>query len=222
MLYSIDIETENKGIDVVNGVTRILSVQIGDEKKQEVYYADATLDGFNLKQAKTRIEELLDAGHSFAGYNIKNFDLPKLAQFLGVNIPESRAVDIIEMNEFAGLKKKIGWNRIPLERACQAYGIDAGHKELMTKRASPYFLKEQVIAEARTYVKSLIHEKGWSEDYCLSYAVKSLAYKQAIIDAYQEFIKEQAGISTLFYKYAIGDIICEHKLRQALTGSNVG
>lgn len=215
MHYSIDIETENEGIDVFNGVKRVLSVQIGDDAKQELYHVDSKLSTDSLILVKDRIRSLLDEGHSFVGYNIKNFDIPKLKQFLEVDIPQSSIVDIIEMKGVTMLKEKLGRKSLRLEQVCEAYGIDASHKNMMNEYSQKFQTRE-ITAEARLYAKQLTSEKGWSEEFAYRYSVESLAKKEAITESYREFVKLDGSKNTLFYRYAVGDIISEHQLFKAL------
>jgi hypothetical protein len=51
MYFVIDIETENTGSDIMKDNKRILSIQIGDDTKQELYYADSTDSQWTLKRA---------------------------------------------------------------------------------------------------------------------------------------------------------------------------
>lgn len=209
MLYSIDIETQNEGINVFDGVKKVLSIQIGDDEKQELYYADGK-DRFTLTAAKARIESLLDEGHSFAGYNIKNFDIPKLKEFLDIDIPQNKIVDIIEMKGIAILKEKLRRERLKLEEVCHEYHVDASHKTLMVE-FSQRFRTPKLLEEANNAAKELI-VKGWRPQFATNYAIDSLATKQAIIESYHEFLLQKGSSNTLFHKYAVGDIISEHKL----------
>ena len=93
MYLVIDIETENTGTDVLEDNKRIISVQIGDDTKQDLYWADSKDPQWNLESAKKEIVSLLSKGVIFAGHNIRGFDVRFLKEFLGVEIPESNIHD---------------------------------------------------------------------------------------------------------------------------------
>lgn len=73
---------------------RIISVQIGDDTKQNLYWADSKNPLWTLESAEKEIASLLSQGVIFSGYYIKGFDIPLLKQFLGIEIPHSNVLDI--------------------------------------------------------------------------------------------------------------------------------
>jgi len=213
MYLMIDIETENTGSDIMKDNKRIISVQIGDTTKQELYYDDSKDPQCTLVSAKKQITSLLSRGYIFAGYNIKAFDIPILKQFLGVEIPESNIFDLSQTPRVTELRKN---KRFRLEDVCAEFGVEVSHKRRMNEMAEKYKdrqdIKDQAYAKAKDYVRN----KGWSFDFSYNYVLDKIAGGYAIFDAYQEFVKSGGQKNTLFYEYAIGDVICEHRLLKAL------
>lgn len=125
MYVAIDIETENTGTDIMEDNKRIISVQIGNDTKQTLYWADSKDPKWNLESAKKEIESLLSQGIIFVGYNIKDFDVRFLKQFLDIDIPESNILDICKSPKIPQLTGKMK-NR--LEEACAACGVKVAHK----------------------------------------------------------------------------------------------
>lgn len=64
--------------------------------------------------------------------------------------------------------------------------------------------------------KELEKKKNWSSDFSYNYALDKVAGGNAIYDAYLEFVESGGQKNTLFYEYAIGDIISEYQLFKAL------
>lgn len=216
MFYSLDIETENEGIGVLNGVKRVLSIQIGTDTNQELYYADSEEKGLSLQHGIKRIEQLVDDGYSFSGYNIKGFDLKILKDHYDLAIPQSKVIDLMESDAIKSLKQRTNRTYASLEWVCQAYSIDSSHKKQMDEYSRRYYDDTRFKTDAIILGKMLVSQRGWDPDYCERYALKNLSFKQAIIDTFLEFIKANGSHDSLFYRYAIGDIICEHKLLKAL------
>jgi hypothetical protein len=209
----IDIETENTGTDIMKDNKRILSVQIGDDTKQNLYWADSREPQWNLENAKKEIASLLSQGVIFAGYNIIGFDVQFLKQFLGVKIPESNVLDLCQS---AKLIQLTGKKRARLEEACSACGIEVAHKQRMNEKAEKYktidAFKNQALAKAEELVKN----KAWGFNFSYNYALDKVAVGNAIYDAYLEFVRCGGQKNTLFYEYSIGDVISEYKLLKAL------
>jgi hypothetical protein len=218
MEVAIDIETENLGSDVMNDNKRLLSIQIGTSKGQELYWADSKQEGESLSFVPKRIDSLIVKGCIFVGYNIKGFDLVFLNKFLDVEIPEKNIFELIETNGVNKIKAKKGKRYCSLEEACSEYGVDVKHKKLMDKRAELFINNREIMDQAKVAAKKLVKEKGWSTEFSYDYALKKIAGGNAIFDAYNEFIQMNGSKKTLFYEYAIGDIISEYNLFQALRG----
>ncbi len=217
MVFVIDIETENTGADVMADNKRIISVQIGDSINQELYYADARDPLQSLAQAKSRIASLVREGNVLAGYNVKGFDILFLKQFLGVDIPNANVLEIMDMEEMAQLRNRLGKRYLRLEEACMEFGISPDHKRLMDKRAEPFKSNPEILARADTAAQKLVTTKGWSFEWSRGHALDKIAGGHAILASYQEFVSKGGSKDTLFYTYAIGDVVCEYKLWQALT-----
>ena len=215
-MYSvIDIETENTGADIMKDNKRILSVQIGDDIKQKLYWADSVEPQWSLESAKNEIASLLFQGVVFAGYNIKGFDIRFLREFLGVEIPEMNTLDLC-LCQKQKLTKLTGRNRPRLEEVCEACGIRVTHKQRMKEKAKKYKSIEDVKKQALAKAKELVEKRGWSQGFSYNYALDKIAGGMAIYDAYLEFVKSGGQKNTLFYEYAIGDVISEYQLLKAL------
>ena len=213
MYIVIDIETENTGADIMKDNKRVISVQIGDASQQELYYDDSKDSQWTLEKSKMRIASLLSQEYIFAGYNIKNFDIPILNRFLEIEIPESNMFDLSHTPRVTELRR----NRIfSLEDVCREFGIKANHKQKMNEKAEKYKarqdIKDQASAKAEEYVKN----RGWTFEFSYNKALRKIAGGNAILDAYQEFVRTGGQTNTLFYECAIGDVICEHRLLEAL------
>lgn len=215
MYLIIDIETENTGTDVMEDNKRIISVQIGDDTKQTLYWADSKDPQWNLESAKKEIESLLSQGVIFAGHNIRGFDVRFLKQFLGVEIPESNILDPCQCQS-QKLTQLTGKNKPRLEEACAACGVKVTHKQRMNEKANKYKSIEAFKKQALTKAKELVRNKGWSLNFSYDLVLDKIAVGNAIYDAYLEFVKSGGQKNTLFYEYAIGDVISEYQLLKAL------
>jgi hypothetical protein len=213
MYVVIDVETENTDTDIMKDNKRIISVQIGDATQQELYYDDSKDPQWTLKKAKMKIMSLLSQGYVFTGYNIKNFDFPILNQFLKVEIPDSNIFDLSQMPRVIELKK----NKIfRLEDICEKCGIEVNHKRKMNEKAQKYKERHDIVELAYSKAEDLVKNKGWNFDFSYKYALDKIAGGNAIFDSYQEFVNCGGKKDTLFYEYAIGDVICEYRLLKAL------
>jgi hypothetical protein len=215
MYLIIDIETENTGTDVMEDNKRIISVQIGDDNKQDLYWADSRNPQWNLESAKKEIGSLLSQGVIFAGHNIKGFDVRFLKQFLGVEIPESNIHDFCQCQS-EKLTRLTGKNKPRLEEACAAFGIKVAHKQRMNEKAIKYKSIEAFKKQALTKARELVEKKGWSLNWSYDHVLDKIAVGNAIYEAYLEFVERGGQKNTLFYEYAIGDVISEYQLLKAL------
>ena len=192
---------------------RILSVQIGDDTTQNLYWADSKDPKWTLESAKKEIASLLSQGVIFSGYNIKGFDIRFLKQFLGVEIPEANILDLCQSPK---ITQFTGKNKARLEEACVACGVKVTHKQRMNDKAKKYKSMEAHKNKALAKAKELVENRGWSQDFSFNYALDKVAVGNAIYDAYLEFVKSGGPKNTLFYEYAIGDVISEYQLLKAL------
>ena len=212
---AIDIETENTGIDIMKDNKRIISVQIGDDIKQNLYWADSPKSAWNLTSAEKELSSLIAQGVIFAGYNIKGFDIPLLKQLLGIEIPQANWLDICqtpEMTKFHKLNKD--WT---LECACNKWLVDANHKQKMNAKAEKYKTRQDIIEKAKAGAIEIKRTMTWlTPGEAYTKALKKLAGGNAVYDAYLEFKESGGQKDTLFYEYAIGDIISEFSLLKKL------
>jgi hypothetical protein len=208
----LDIETENTGYDVMADNKRIISVQIGDSTKQELYYADASSQDDSLARAKERIYGLLDVGTVFSGYNITGFDIPILTKFLNVEIPMKNILELSKTPLVANICQQRNRKTLRLEDICTQLSINSAHKEEMNKKAETYKTKPEIISQAKEAARDLASRKGWDLDFSLKYAVDKIAGGNAIYDSYKDFITSGGSENTLFYRYAVGDIVSEYEL----------
>lgn len=215
MYLGLDTETKNLGFDIMKDNECMLSVQTGDNSNQKLFWADSTDAQWNLGSAKREIQNLLSKGVIFVGYNIKGFDLPMIKQFLNVDIPESQILDLC-LCQPQKIAQLTGKNRSRLEEACKAFGIDASHKQRMDEKAKAYKTNEAFKARSLVRAKELVQDKKWSYNFSYDYALDKIAGGNAIYDAYLEFAKSGGQKNTLFYEYAVGDVISEYQLLKKL------
>jgi len=209
----LDVETKNLGCDVIKDNEQLLSFQLGDATEQELYYYDSKDKQSNLEIGKKRIMSLLSQGVTFAGFNIKNFDISILKQFLGVEIPDSNIFDLYQTPRVCELRNmKI----FGLERVCGEYGIGVVHKRKMNERAEKCQAKEVIQIEAKAKALEVMKKKGGTFNYAFNEVLHKIAYGHAVWGSYLEFVESGGQKNTLFYEYAIGDVICEHQLLKKL------
>ena len=65
--------------------------------------------------------------------------------------------------------------------------------------------------------QEIVRSKRWSWDFTFNRVLEKIAGGHAIYDSYQEFVQSGEQKDTLFYEYAIGDVICEYRLLRVLT-----
>ena len=168
MYRIIDIETENTGTDIMEDNKRILSVQIGDDTIQNLYWADSKDPQWTLESAKKEIASLLSQGVIFSGYNIKGFDVRFLKQFLGVEIPEASILDLCQSPK---ITQFTGKNKARLEEACAACGVKVTHKQRMNEKAKKYKSMKAHKDKALAKANELVENRGWSQDFSYNYAL---------------------------------------------------
>jgi hypothetical protein len=210
----LDVETKNLGTDIMKDNEQLLSLQLGDATKQELYYYDSKDSQWTLAMGKKRIESLLSQGVTYAGYNIKGFDSPILERFLGVEIPRSRIHELLETPRIVELHNRT--KKWGMEYACLECGIVVTHKRKMDERAQKYKARQDIQERARVKAEDFVKNRRWTADFAYDKALDKIAGGHAIWDAYQEFIKRDGQKNTLFYEYAIGDVISEYQLLKKL------
>jgi hypothetical protein len=213
MYVVLDVETKNLGSDIMEDNEQLLSLQLGNSTKQELYYYDSKDPKLTLEIGKKQIATLLSQGVVFAGFNIKGFDTVMLRKFLGIEIPESKMLDLCQSPRLTQLINK---RKARLEEVCRICGIDASHKPKMDKKAEKYKAQPDVMKLAKAKAEAIVKNKGWSYDFAFNYVLDKIAGGRAIWDAYLEFVESGGRKNTLFYEYAVGDVISEHQLLKKL------
>ena len=216
MYRVIDIETENTGTDIMADNKRIISVQIGDDAKQNLWWADSKNPQWNLESVKGEVDSLLSQGVIFAGHNVKGFDIRFLKEFLGVEIPESNIHDPCECQR-EKMTQLTGRNYPTLEEACTVFGIKVAHKQRMNEKTQLYKNRPEFQEKAKEAAKKILKAKpNWTLNYAYDRALNKIAGGNAIYDSYLDFVKSGGLKNTLFYEYAIGDVISEYQLLKKL------
>lgn len=104
-----------------------------------------------------------------------------------------------------------------LECACAKWFVNANHKQKMNVKAEQYKTREDIKEKAKVGANEIRKTKSWltlSDAY--TKALNKIAGGNAIYDAYLEFVKTGGQTNTLFYEYAIGDVISEYQLLKKL------
>jgi len=211
----VDLETENTGMDAMADSRRIISIQIGDSTRQDLYYADASVGERSLLQASIQVRMLIKQGYVFAGYNVKGFEVPILKKYLGLTIPEVNVMDLRDMEGVKRLQQETGKKVLELKEVCSAYGILPDHRRPMDEKAELIKKKPEVLAQANEAARELV-AKGWNSESSLKYALDTMAAGRAMLESYEEFVQKGGATDTLFHKFAVGEVIYEHRLLQAL------
>lgn len=60
----------------------------------------------------------------------------------------------------------------------------------------------------------LVEKKGWTPDFSYKYSLEKISGGMAILESYKEFIMSNVYQNSIFYKYAIGDVVAEYHLYQ--------
>jgi len=210
----IDIETENTGYDIMEDNARILSIQLNDGIKEELYYADSKTNSLGF--ASTKIRSMISDRFQFVGYNIINFDLAMLKKFSDIEVPRSQVTDISEMKNMVLLKNRLNKKGISLEDACRHFSVNCEHKALMKPISDRISKSPEVVAKAKFGAVKLANKRGWSADFSYKYALDKISGGMAILESYNDFIRSNASANSTFHRYAIGDVISEYQLYQKM------
>jgi hypothetical protein len=209
----LDIETENTGYDVMRDNKRILSVQTYNGNEGMIYYDGSETNG--LSDAKKFLEIQIELGTKFVGFNVKNFDVRLIKEFMSIDIPNSQIVDIGELPKTKEIKQQMKKNWPRLVELCDFMKIECSHKNLMDDNSQKFKDLPDVIKLAKEGAEKTCKEKlWWTYDYAYNRALNSISGGMAIMNSFEEFVKSGGNIDTLFYKYAIGDVISEYLLYQ--------
>lgn len=209
----LDIETENTGYDIMADNKRILSVQTYDGNDSMIYYDGSSTN--NLSDAKKSLEKHIGYDTKFVGFNIRNFDVRFIKEFLEIEIPDSQIVDIGEMQKMRDVKQKMGKNWPRLVEICDFLGIECSHKNLMDSQSLKFRDLPHVIELAKEGAEKWRKEKTWwSYDYAYNRALNNISGGMSILKSFKDFVESGGNSDSLFYKYAIGDVISEYLLYQ--------
>lgn len=209
----IDIETENIGYDIMGDNKRILSVQTYDGNDSVIYYDGS--DTNDLSDAKKFLEEHIGLGTKFVGFNVRNFDVRFIREFMGIDIPNSQIVDIGEMKKMNDVKQKMGKKWPKLVEVCDFLEIECSHKNLMDSQSLKFKDLPNVIKLAKKGAEKWGIDKPWlSYDDAYDKAVNIISVGMSILKSFKDFVESGGSSDSLFYKYAIGDVISEYLLYQ--------
>jgi hypothetical protein len=86
----------------------------------------------------------------------------------------------------------------------------------MNEKAKKYKAIEVNKKSALIKAKELEKTKGWSLNWAYEHVLDKIAVGNAIYEAYLEFVECGGEKNTIFYEYAIGDVISEYQLLKAL------
>jgi len=209
-IIAIDIETENTGYDIRKDNKRIISIQLLERSNAKIYYEGGS--SVDLIAAKNKLFSLIRDGSNFLGFNIKEFDVPLIREFLGVEIPTTQIIEITEIPAMEFVRQELQRNKPRLEEACKLLGIDCAHKEIMTERAGKFRQLPHVINKAKEGASKFQNERGWDYVFSFDYALDKICGGMAILEAFNEFVERKGDITSDFYKYAIGDVKIENEL----------
>lgn len=209
-IITLDIETENTGYDIKEDNKRIISIQLLGEDNGEIYYDGAKIN--NLEFATKELYSMIDSKKNFLGFNIKNFDVPIIKKFLGVDIPESQVIEISEINVMNDIRRRIGKNKPRLTEICKLVGVNCTHKDIMDQRAQKFRQLPEVIQKAKEGAAKWQKERGWSSDFSYNLALDMICGGMAIMETFDEFVKLNGDKNSFFYQYAMGDVRTEYEL----------
>lgn len=206
----LDTETKNLGSDIMRDNEQLLTIQLGNSTKQELYYYDSRNPNLTLEMGKKRIDSLLSQDITFVGYYFKGFDILMLKNFMEIEIPLSRVLELTETTRIKELHKRDkNWK---MEHACRECGIEVSHKNKMDELAKKYRTKPEIMKRAFADAEENMKKKGGTFRWWYDKMLDKLAGGRAIWEAYSEFAESGGRKDTLFYEYAIGDVIATHKL----------
>ncbi len=212
----IDVITENTGPDVLD-IRRIISVQMGDSSKQDVFHAEANDGAHSLFGVALQVNALVARGSVFAGYDIKQFELPLLKRFLGLTIPGYRVVDLKDLKGVVALQSKATGPILRLDDVCREYKVSLEYKLAIEQKAEAIKKNAETVAKADAAAQHLAASKGWTPEFARQYALDSISSGQAVLESYNEFVEKKGSRDTIFYRYAAGQVTCEHSLLVALS-----
>jgi len=209
-IITLDIETENTGFDIMKDNKRIISIQLLDKNSSRIYYDGS--ESSNLDSVKEELHSMIDGEKHFLGFNIRNFDVHFVKEFLGIDIPASQVIDIGEMPEMEKVRQRLGKKYPKLEEVCNLLGVDCTHKVTMNQRSQKFKELPDVIQKAKEGATKWQNEFRWSADYSHNRALDKISVGMAIMESFEEFQKSGGDQNSIFYQYAIGDVLAESRL----------
>jgi hypothetical protein len=209
------LDTETKCVDSEN--EKLLSVQVGNATNQKLFWADSKEAEWDMESAKKEIVSFMLQGVTFVGYNI-DFDVKMVKGFLDIEIPKAQTLDLCHVTEIEAFHKVTkDWS---LECACKKYNVNVDQKGRMKEKSQEYKNRLAVQEKAKVKAMELAKKKGWTTQWTYdtfkNQMLDNAAIGPAIYDAYLEFVKSGGRKDTLFYYYAVGDIIAEYNLLKKL------
>lgn len=213
-LTVIDIETENTGYDIMKHNKRIISVQMFDGNTGKLFYDGSASN--SISAAKEALLSQIDDGYKFVGFNVRNFDVPLIKNFMGVEIPFGQIIEIGEMPQMNDVRQNLGKQWPRLFEVCDHLGIECSHKGLMNNLSSRLQSRPDVIALVKIGAENLAKEKGSTPEYWHNRTLAKIAGGVAILESFNEFVGSGGNTDSLFYKYAMGDVFSEYRLFEAL------
>lgn len=213
----LDIETENTGYDIKNDNKRIISLQLLEEEPLIYYDGSKTL---SLDFAKEKLIFLINEGKNFLGFNIKNFDIPLIKNFLGVQIPQDQIIEIGEHQRMDMIRQEIRRKRPRLIEICNFLNVDCSHKEEMNKLAEKFKNLPSVIDSAKEATNEWHDNLGWSYDFSFRLALDRISGGMAILDSFNAFVASGGDKQSAFYRYAVADVITERDVFLKLENFN--
>jgi len=209
-IITLDIETENIGYDIMEDNKRIISIQLMEGTETKIFYDGSKTDSIEI--GKDELHSLIESGKHFMGFNIRNFDVPLIKKFLGMVIPPSQIIEISEMPAMDRVRRQIGKNKVSLIQACDVMGVGCSHKNLMDEKTEKFKQQPDVIEQAKIGARKWVDELGWGSDFSFNLALRKIAGGMAILEAFNEFVDSDGDTNSLFYDYAIGDLMSEKAL----------
>jgi len=128
------------------------------------------------------------------------------------NIPNVTIVEISEMLAMDRVRQQIGKNKVSLIQACDVMGVGCSHKNLMDEKTEKFKQQPDVIEQAKIGARKWVDELGWGSDFSFNLALRRIAGGMAILEAFNEFVDSDGDTNSLFYDYAIGDLMSEKAL----------
>jgi len=210
-IVSFDIETENTGANVQQDNKRIISIQLYNPNIEEIYY-DNSIEK-SLEHGKERIKSLLNDGYILVGYYISKFDIPLLKDFLDLEIPPQKYIDISSMDKVERIKSKSGYS---LQAVCKEVDVPCNHKKLLEPIVEKLKRDPEIIERAKIEGSKIASINSWTLQYSRDRALDRICGGTAIFQLYLEFVKSNGSHNSNFYEYAMGDVISEYELFQKI------